>query len=241
MISNTEFTAYAGQSPVGYPLESAGSPTRILELGPGSGTGTAELLNHFPEARIVCLEPDDAARNALLWNLHDHPGRARVSVLPLTAQEAVARIGQFDMIVAHHVICQMRVHERSAFWQAVRGLLADAGIALCDSHFGRPTDRSDARRLGTSVGRDGEFLVNRWFSCDAQGPVATVTNEYEFLDDQGSVVYRSVQHTVVDVVDVAIERERPAASGLLIEDLSERWMRLSPAASRQDPTIAAKG
>lgn len=241
MISNTEFTAYAGQSPIGYPLDAARSAAHILEVGPGCGTGTLELLSRFPEAHIMCLEPDDAARNALLWNLQDHPEKSRVSVLPLTAQEAVGRRGQFDLIVAHHVICQVRVHERDSFWKAIRRLVTATGIVLCDSHFGRSKADSDVRRLGASEGRNGEFAIHRWFSCDAHGLVATVTNEYEFLDDQRTVVYRSVQRTVVDVVDVAIERGRLAAHGLLIEDLDDLWMRVTPAPPQREPDPAAIG
>lgn len=225
MISNTEFSAYAGASPVGYPLESAGSPARILELGSGCGMGTRELVDRFPKATIVCLEPDDAARNALLWHLrHESAGH---SVLPLTVQEAAHLIGTFDLIVAHHVICQIRVADRAAFWIAVRGLLANDGIVLTDSHFGRTKTGSDPRRLGSATGQDGEYRVHRWFSAEAQGPVAVVTNEYEFVDARGTVIYRSVQRTEVDVVDVATERRLVSRNGLVIEDLDDRWLRLT--------------
>lgn len=229
MISSSEFLAYMGPNDVAYPVANFAGVTRVLEVGAGAGSGTLHLLKQLPDTHVVCLEPDDASRNALLWRLIDHPNRNRVSVLPLGLEYA-AKLGTFDLAVANHVICQIPIVERPGFWRALAGSLTPSGLALIDSHLGRTSAGPVERRL-SGTGANGDFNVSRWFSSAAKGADLHIRNEYVFADTDGSEIYRYETDAVVEVVDESACRQQILDAGLVIENLNDEWLRLTHAAT----------
>ncbi|PWJ27207.1 RimJ/RimL family protein N-acetyltransferase [Branchiibius hedensis] len=227
MITSSEFVAYTKEQEVGYPLDAAGTPDRIIEIGPGCGTGTLELMAHFPGTEIICLEPDAAARNAVLWRLFDHPDREQVSVLPLTVEAARSVIAPADLVVAHHVICQVPIVQRDRFWSAVRDLLAPDGVALIDSHLGA-SDGPDVPRRLSAEGRSGQFTVQRWFSATHQDSCLQVSNEYTFADGNGRILFSHRQVSKTEHTDTVAERARITGAGLHLTDLDDGWLSLTP-------------
>lgn len=227
MITSSEFVAYTGDQEVGYPLDAVGTPDRIIEIGPGCGTGTLELMARFPGTEIVGLEPDAAARNALLWRLFDHPDREQVSVLPLTLQDARSVIAPADLVVAHHVICQVPIVQRDRFWSALRDLLRPDAVALIDSHVGASDGPEVPRRL-SAEGRSGQFTVKRWFSTTHQNSFLQVSNEYTFSDENGRIVFSHKQVSTTEHTDTGAERARITGAGLRLTDLDDRWLSLTP-------------
>ena len=225
MIGSTEFLAYTGPTDVCYPVDGSAGP-RVLEVGAGAGSGTLHLLGRLPSVRIVCLEPDDAARNALLWRLVDHPERDRVSVLPLTLEQA-GPLGPFDLVVSNHVVCQVPVASRPRFWSSLRGVLAPDGVALFDSHLGRTAATPTARRR-SAEGRNGDYTVSRWFTLEEHGSGLRVRNEYVMTAPDGSVVHRDERSEDVEVVSDEDALRQISDAGLAVTNPGDGWLRITP-------------
>ena len=70
-------------------LEYAGSGP-LLDIGAGTGMGLARTAALMPRHDIVAVEPSAALRTGLFARLSEDPAlAARVTVLPVTVQEAV--------------------------------------------------------------------------------------------------------------------------------------------------------
>ena len=111
----------------------------ILDVGAGSGSNTAYLLEHLPDAHVLALEPSSAMRSLLLSKLAAHPEWfPRVTVQPesffsATLPEHVAGalllgvLGHFDPT------------ERAALLAELAARLPEGGKSLIDlQHPERP-------------------------------------------------------------------------------------------------------
>lgn len=229
MISESESPAYLGSSPDPYPLDCwpvDTVPANILEVGAGAGMGTLQLAEHFPEARITCLEPGDTPRAVLAWRIADRADlRQRVSVLPLTVQKS-SELPTYDLIVAHHVLCQVPVSDRKAFWTALAKRLASAGQVLIDDHFG-PTSSNAVERKLAAQGWSGAYRVSRWFEAETiDDSKRSVINEYTIQDEAGRVIYCDRRVDEQEVVDRESSLRLPSLCGLEVAEATSGWLRL---------------
>lgn len=230
-ITSCEAAGYFGIDPDPYPLPK-GTATfqRVLEIGPGSGEGTLQLLRAHPECQVTCLEPSGAARATLAWRLRTTPdGLSCVVVLPYTAEQSVstlAEIAPFDAVFAHHVVCEIPHARRPRFWTALSKIMGASTVGLIDSHFGPTDNRAIPRRLtGETV--LGGSIVRRWFSQEpVDGAQMLVRSEYEISTPDGHVLHREERTVNRDIVPLEDSLAQIEESGLAVELRDDGWLGL---------------
>lgn len=229
MSTTVESHAYFGDddAPEVYPAEMIPtSATSILEIGPGVGAGTFQLLERSPAAHIVCVEPDPVGRAVLLWRLRDkNVDPDRVSVLPLRLEDIGSRFMQFQYVVSRHVVCQLHPSSRRDFWRALHQQMSAETLTLIDDHFG-PADTSETimgLRRSTTHGR---LRVERWFGSTKLSPTTMVVdNELRTYDREGvlvSVLSATREMSVVSAAEV--EAEVQAAGMRCDPNEREGWL-----------------
>lgn len=227
MVTQVDGHALFEQQPVEYPTPDSLVPQAILEIGPGPGVGTFELLQSWPEAHLTCLEPGDVPRGALLWRLRDREllgPTSRVEVLPLTFAEA-AHLGRFDVIAAHHVVCEFDAELRREFWAFVHDHLADDGEACVDSHMG-PAPGPDVPFGRRAEAAGPRHVFERWFgaetSADDAGRVSTT--EYHLLASDGTIVQTTRSSRFMPYFDPDVVRQEVADANLDLDDRGRWWI-----------------
>jgi ubiquinone/menaquinone biosynthesis C-methylase UbiE len=111
------------------------APTRILEIGCGTGSLTVPLAERFPEAQVVGLDPDDGA---LARARAKDPG-GRVDWREGSATELAMPDGSFDCVIASLVLHHLRMSEkRTALAEARRVLRPGGRLQVAD--WGEPQD-----------------------------------------------------------------------------------------------------
>ncbi|MEV1293162.1 class I SAM-dependent methyltransferase [Pseudonocardia sp. NPDC049635] len=95
----------------------------VLELGPGSGSGTATILATVPDAPVVAAEPSAAMRAVLLGRLEEIAGAERVTVYPGGAVE-VPLPERLSAVVGMHMVGHLPPQDRRALWKALAARLA---------------------------------------------------------------------------------------------------------------------
>lgn len=226
-IAMSEAMAYLGGEERPYPLEAVPEPPRrILEVGSGAGNGTLQVALMWPNAHLTCLEPDDAARNALVWRLAAAGMRDRVSVLPLRLED-VDFLGTFDLVLAQHVLCAVPQAERGAFLIAMSRRMGYDGAAVIDDHFG-PTSNEAIGRTQVGEERFGEFDYTQWFTAEPSGTgQRRVVHEVVVSDRRGDVVHETRTTAVEDCADPDLTMSMIRAAGLVPAVVGDGWLRLT--------------
>ena len=228
MITTSEAMAYLGDEEAPYPLEAVRpEPRRVLEVGAGAGSGTLAIAAAFPDARIVCLETDDAARNALVWRIAQVPGlRERVSVLPLTLEETEF-LGTFDLALARHVLCRVAPADRGDVATLLSRRAGYDGAIIIDDHLGTSSTEPSERRM-VAEARFGELTYARWQATEpaGQGQVTEV-DEYVVTDRRGDVVHHARHEHVEWVADRELLLAIVRAKGMAPAVIGEGWIRLT--------------
>ncbi|GAB7044635.1 MULTISPECIES: class I SAM-dependent methyltransferase [Catenuloplanes] len=95
----------------------------VVDLGAGTGLGTATIAAALPKALITAVEPSSSLRAALLARIGVDPDlRARVSVLGDPA-ETVALPGRAAAVLALNMIGHLAPDARRDLWRRVAGTL----------------------------------------------------------------------------------------------------------------------
>lgn len=228
MITTSEAMAYLGEEEAPYPLEAVRpDPRRVLEVGAGAGSGTLRIAAAYPEARIVCLETDDAARNALVWRVAQEAGlRERVSVLPLPLGE-VDFLGTFDLVLARHVLCRVPPADRGDVATELSRRAGYDGAVIIDDHLGSPSTETSERRL-VAEARFGELTYSRFRTTEAAGQgQVTEVDEYVVTDRRGDVVHHARHDRVEWVADRELLLAIVRAKGMAPAVIGEGWIRLT--------------
>lgn len=222
-FTSTESAAVFQASAPRYPVEALGrTPASVLEVGAGSGGGTRHLLETLPGVPVTALEPDDAARNALVWHLVAAGAVTDdLTVLPLRLADAP---GRHDLVVCHHVVCQVDPGDRPAFWADVRDHLTDDGVALVDAHLGTATASAVPRRL-SAEGHLGAARYRRWFTATPVDGAIEVHQEYEILAADGTLLHREERRSRSALVSEEEDLAVVADAGLVAERL-DGWFAL---------------
>lgn len=229
VISESEALAYLGSGEeTPYPLESVRpTPSRVLEIGAGAGSGTLQIAAAFPAARVVCLEPDDAARTALAWRIAGDAGlRDRVSVLPLTLYEADF-LGTFDLVLARNLLSRTPPDERAAVLVKLSRRMGYDGSAIVDDRLGPETNAPEPRRM-VAQERFGEFTCSHWTSAETAGRgQRDVVHEYVVADRRGDVIHQARHESTEWVADRELMLALIRAGGMAPAAIAEGWLRLS--------------
>src|SRR5688500_1393822 len=126
----------------------------VLELGSGSGAMAAELLDRYPDIRLVATDVDPAMRAAATARLERFHGR--VEVREADATELPFPDASFDAVVSfimlHHVIEWEQALAEIARVLRPGGVVV--GYDLIESWMSRLTHRVDRspHRMATTVG-----------------------------------------------------------------------------------------
>ncbi|GAA4842179.1 class I SAM-dependent methyltransferase [Saccharopolyspora rosea] len=132
----------------------ATAPGPVVDVGAGSGCGTAVLADAIPEAEIFAVEPSTSLRTALLARVNaDDSLRERVTVLPdkLLAADLPEQLG---LVIAMNVIGHFSPTERQAFWELLATRLAPGGQAVLNLQPpSEPVDIPEAVAATRQVGR----------------------------------------------------------------------------------------
>jgi SAM-dependent methyltransferase len=133
-----------------YALEQAGTCERILDLGSGSGYGTAELADRLPS--VIGLDrvaPDGASRRATA-----HFVRADLRALPLRAQS-------FPRIVSFQVI--EHLSDPGPYLSAIARLLRTDGLAIITTPNIETSDRANPYHVHEYEGEELRRTLLQYF------------------------------------------------------------------------------
>lgn len=142
---------------------------QVVEYGPGSGGITQALLDRMrPDARLYCIELDEALLRATERRVHDprlvplHGSAADASRLVHDA----GLVGQADVIVSSLGLSMMPDELRAAIYQDASQLLAPRGTLV---QYLYPHGRLVTYQHGRGWARfDGEGFLSRYFA-DVKG------------------------------------------------------------------------
>jgi len=110
-------------------LETAGSKP-VLDIGAGTGMGLARVAALLPRHDIIAIEPSLALRTGLFARLSEDPAlAARVTVLPVTVQEAVLP-SQLGAVTGINMLGHLPPADRAALWERLAGILAPGAPAV---------------------------------------------------------------------------------------------------------------
>ncbi len=137
---------------------------RILEIGPGTGQATRELLDGGA-ARVVAVEPDpELSAHLREW------GEPRLEVANMAFGPAVTGDGSFDLIVAATAFHWL---EAGPALGAVRRLLKPGGhFAMWWNVFSEPGEDPLFDALFNGLARPPSMLSDRHYSLDAAARTA---------------------------------------------------------------------
>ena len=102
----------------------------LLDIGAGTGMGLARVAALLPRHDIVAIEPSAALRIGLFARLSEDPAvAARVTVLPVTVQEAVLppRLGAVTGI---NMLGHLPPTDRVALWERLAAALSPGAPAV---------------------------------------------------------------------------------------------------------------
>ncbi|RZS38816.1 methyltransferase family protein [Herbihabitans rhizosphaerae] len=126
----------------------------IVEIGPGTGRFTQEILALLPDGgELFAVEPSPAMRAALATRLTGLPKAADV-VTVLPEDGLTARVGApVDAVVVLNVLTHLGPDERARLWRHWAGMLTPSGLVIADAQFIQepvdvPPTVAEGRRLG---------------------------------------------------------------------------------------------
>jgi len=100
-------------------------------------------------------------------------------------------------------------------------------VALFDDHFG-PAGVDEVPRKLSATGATGEYGVRRWFSArPLSASERAVTNEYEILGPDDTVLYRDTSTHTQQVQSRAEGIRQVEACGLRGAEAADGWLRIS--------------
>lgn len=133
-------------------LDPAAGP--VVDVGAGTGLGTAVIARTLPDAEILAVEPDRALRTALLARVvADADLRARVTVLDAALLDAPLpdRIGA---VVAMNMIGHFTAADRARIWALLAQRLAPTGRMVLNLYPPtRPEEVPETAMGDVAVGR----------------------------------------------------------------------------------------
>jgi SAM-dependent methyltransferase len=109
-------------------------PSRILDIGCGSGHHLAHLLRALPEAEGVGIEPDAAAA-ALARGTFEQSGLAeRTQVVEGDVREVLDDLGSFDLVLLANVVYYFPFAQRVPLLRSIAERLTDDGSLVVVTH-----------------------------------------------------------------------------------------------------------
>jgi hypothetical protein len=102
----------------------------VLDIGAGTGIGLKRVAAMLPRHDIVAVEPSPALRVGLFARLSEDPAlAARVTVLPVTVQEAVLP-SQLGAAVGINMLGHLPPADRVALWARLAAVLSPGAPAV---------------------------------------------------------------------------------------------------------------
>lgn len=152
----------------------------VVELGAGTGRTTRLLARHVGTGEIHAVEADA-----------DRAAELRPQELPgVVVHEAdlfsVELPPTWDLVLAHHLVCQLSPEQRAALFELLAARLAPGGVAILDRHDGGESGSEQTEHL-SSVLVDGEESIERWFSRTADGDQLRFRNRFVLMRDGEAV------------------------------------------------------
>jgi SAM-dependent methyltransferase len=164
-----------------------------LDIGAGSGRGTAVLARALPGAEILAIEPSPGLRSALLaWVFADAGLRDRVTVLPESVLDAALpdRIG---VAVAMNVIGHLSPEERRVLWGRLAARLVSGGRLVVNLQ--PPAEPVTVPRVRSGDARVGRRRYEGWASAEPAGETALTWHmTYRVLHEENLVEERHVDY-----------------------------------------------
>jgi tRNA (cmo5U34)-methyltransferase len=129
---------------------------RILDLGTGDGRLLALVRSANPDTEAVAVDFSPAMLEAARKRF---AGDSRVSVVELSMDSSLPKLGPFDAVISSFAIHHL-VHERKrALYAEIYGLLNSEGVFCNLEHVSSPSDRLHA-----------EFLHRIGFTVETEDP-----------------------------------------------------------------------
>ncbi|MGP4014784.1 methyltransferase [Saccharopolyspora sp. 5N708] len=166
----------------------------VVDIGAGSGRGTAVIGDALPDAEIFAVEPSAGIRSALLAKVNAHDAlRSRVTVLPeeFLDSRLPDRIG---VVVAMNVIGHFSPAERAEIWSLLARRLAPNGRAVLNLQ--PPSDPVSVPDTLTSTVHIGRRRYEGWARAEpAEDGTLTWHMTYRTFQDDELVDEREVSYS----------------------------------------------
>lgn len=182
----------------------------IVDIGAGTGLGTAVIAAAVPDAKIIAVEPSAALRPALMARVMTVPGlRERVTILPASVSEAAlpARLGG---AVALNMLGHLDPAERTGLWRLLAERLVPGAKAVVGL---QPPERPERVPPGDATRtRVGERYYEGWGEAvpkDEQRVVWRMT--WRVVEDDRVVDERTAESDWWTVSQAAVLAELAAA------------------------------
>lgn len=192
-------------------LDTSGGP--IVDVGAGTGLGTAVLAAALPGADIVAIEPNPALRTALLARcVEDDDLARRVTVLGTDALSAPLP-AQLAGVIAMNVLGHFDPKERRALWEILADRLTPGGRAILNLQ--PPTTAVTVPATPMAEVRIGGQEYFGVAAAEPAGPSTVTWNMTYRVEQQGSVVTELTASDLWHVVTASALAEEVAEYGLL--------------------------
>jgi SAM-dependent methyltransferase len=179
----------------------------VLDVGAGTGLGTAVLAEACPGSPVLAIEPSPVLRAVLLSRVaSDAALRERVTVVASDALSAVLP-DRLDAVLAINMIGHLAPHERRTFWERVAARLAPGAPLVVNLQPPAEPVAVGYTTFGTV--QVGGHTYEGGGGAEPSGPgMVTWRMRYRVLDAAGAVVQeRTVDYPwhVISVADLLDE------------------------------------
>ena len=127
----TRWSFLFGRTAILRDISAAGTPSRILEVGCGTGRNLAALCRHFPRAMVTGVDLSEAMLERARQKTA--PFGRRVSLVG-RAYAAPLRAGGFDLVLFSYALSMFNPGYEAALAAAQRDLAPGGHVAVVDFH-----------------------------------------------------------------------------------------------------------
>jgi SAM-dependent methyltransferase len=102
----------------------------IVDVGAGTGSGTALLARMFPHTDIIAIEPHPASRTALMSRVAEDDDLARRVTIVDTDFQSAALPDRISAVIGMNLLGHLDTATRDTLWQVLAKTLAPNGRAV---------------------------------------------------------------------------------------------------------------